>query len=259
MGEVDLAFKPVVPVFDANAALGRRHDRRVAVDTPAGMLKEMDRAGIGRALVYHPHAVGYDSTEGNSWLLEIIHGDARFVPQFVCNPAFDDFGAFTSWVKQAAIRSVRMVPALHGYPFRDWVVKRWLDWFTAERIPVWLPTEYQFMGRTSDLDAADVHDTVRAHPDLQVVLSEVHYRHVAWALPMVASLPNVSVEISRFGIGEAVPRLLKIAGGDRVLFGSRFPDSAMSPHLYALHRLGLGNDLLARICAGNLQRLLGLR
>ena len=49
MGQVDLDFKPSVPVFDANVSIGRRHDKRVAVDTVDGALEEMQRAGIGRA------------------------------------------------------------------------------------------------------------------------------------------------------------------------------------------------------------------
>ena len=90
MGKVELDFRPSVPVLDANVSLGRRHDRAVAVDTVEGVRREMDRAGIGRALVYAPHAATYDSVEGNSMLMESVRGRDDFVPQFVCNPAFDD-------------------------------------------------------------------------------------------------------------------------------------------------------------------------
>ena len=259
MGDVNLNFKPAVPVFDANMALGRRHDRRVSVDTVVETLKEMNRAGVDRALVYAPHAVTYDSAEGNSLLLETIHGDSRLVPQFVCNPAFDDFDAFTSWVKEAKIRSVRMVPGAHNYPFRDWVVKRWLDWFAAEKIPVWLPTEYGIITETVHLNPSEAHDTVKAHPNLNVVLSEVHYGHVGWALPLIRSLPNISIEISRFVIADPIARLMKAVGEERILFGSRFPSQYIAPHIYTLHHSGLSDETLKKICSGNLERLLGMR
>ena len=110
MGKVDLNFKPSVPVFDANVALGRRHDQRVNKDTPEQLFEEMGRAGVDRALVWHPHGVAYDSIEGNLILMELIHGDSRLVPQFLCNPSFDDFDALTRSIKDAAVRSVRMVP-----------------------------------------------------------------------------------------------------------------------------------------------------
>ena len=58
-----------MPVFDADVALGRRHDRRVAVDSVEGTLEEMDRSGVDRAHVYAPHAAGYDSTHGNELLV----------------------------------------------------------------------------------------------------------------------------------------------------------------------------------------------
>ena len=64
MGDVDLSVRPSVPVFDANVALGRRHDRRVAMNDVVGTLAEIDRTGVRRALVHVPHAAAYDSREG---------------------------------------------------------------------------------------------------------------------------------------------------------------------------------------------------
>lgn len=80
MSEVDLHFKPSVPVFDANIAVGRRHDRRVSIGSTEGTLKAMDSAGIDRALVYTPHAIGYDSQEGNAYLMELVKGKAVSCP-----------------------------------------------------------------------------------------------------------------------------------------------------------------------------------
>ena len=256
MGRVDLNFRPTVPVFDANVALGRRHDSRVPVDTAAGILQEMDRAGVNRALCYAPHAAGYNSQQGNVLLMELIHGESRLVPQFVCNPAFDTFDSFTKDFTDAAASCVRMLPALHNYPFRDWVVRPWLEWMSAEGIPLWLPSDYQFRGRSHPLVPSEIHDTVKQYPDLNVVLSEIHYSHVSWAMPLLQSLPNVSIEISRFTIADPVTRLLKVIAQERILFGSRFPDSAMPVHLYALHQMGLKESTLRAICSGNLLKIL---
>ena len=71
MGEVDLNFKPSVPVFDANVGLGRRHYKRVSEDSVDGTLEAISRAGIERALVYSPHAAYWDPGEGNQILLDI--------------------------------------------------------------------------------------------------------------------------------------------------------------------------------------------
>ncbi|MDE2927752.1 MAG: hypothetical protein OXT71_15260 [Acidobacteriota bacterium] len=128
MGRVDFNFKPAVPVFDANVELGRRHDQRNLKDTPEQLFEEMARAGVNRALVWHPNGATYDSMDGNLILQELTQGDSRLVPQFFCNPSFDDFDVFTRSVKDAAVRSIRMVPQYQHYPFREWIAGPWLDW-----------------------------------------------------------------------------------------------------------------------------------
>ena len=256
---VDLDFRPEVPAFDANAALGRRHDRRVAVDDAAGLLAEMDRAGVERALVYAPHAAAFDSAEGNAGLLEAIGDETRLVPQFVCNPTFDDLDATAAQIEAADVRAVRMVPTLHHYPFRSWVVGEWLEWLSSRGIPLWLPASYEANWHDGgDLDPHAVHETAREFPDLTVVLCEVHYVQASWAPPLLRSLPNLSIEVSRYVIVDGIARLLEIVGPGRVLFGSRFPEQAIAPQLYHLHRLGLNEADLRAVCGGNLERLLGM-
>ena len=80
MGEVDLHFRPAVPVFDANVALGRRHDRRVTADTVDAVRAEMRRAGIGRALVYSAHSAAFDTRDGNDHLLEMLEAPVISCP-----------------------------------------------------------------------------------------------------------------------------------------------------------------------------------
>ena len=251
MGQVDLDFKPTVPVFDANVALGRHHNRVVSVDTAEGTLSEMDRAGIQRALVYAPHAVNFDSDDGNNLLLEMIEGEDRLIPQFVCNPSYDNLDEFSAGVEERGVRAVKVAPIPHGYPFRDWIVGPWMEWLASVGIPVWVDAP--------DADPAELYDAIKRHPNVNFVLSQVHYRHAAWALPMLRGLENTNVEISRFLNTEGIERLLDAAGGERVLFGSRFPDSPMSPQLYSLHLNDLSESTLKAVCAGNLERLMGLK
>jgi hypothetical protein len=61
-------------IIDCNAALGRRHDRRVAYDRPDELLQVMDEAGIARALVYNPYGIFTGSLDGNRFLLEVLRG-----------------------------------------------------------------------------------------------------------------------------------------------------------------------------------------
>ena len=248
MGQVDLHFRPSVAVFDANMALGRRHDRPVRSHTAQGALAAMDMAGVQRGVVYTQHAVEFDGPQGNELLIEMTAGEPRFAPQFAVNPAFDDMEAFAKDVRAHDVRSVRMTPKLHDYPFRYWVVDQWMDWLADEGIPLWL--------NAWQVDPSEVHETLLENPAVQVVLSEVHYSHTNWALPLLAALPNLNVEYSRFVNLWGIETLLATVGEERLMFGSRFPDSPIAPQLYHLHRYGLGESTLATICSGNLERLL---
>ena len=262
MGEVDLNFKPSVPVFDANVGLGRRHYKRVSEDSVDGTLEAMSRAGIERALVYSPHAAYWDPGEGNQILLDSIQDQPSLVPQLVANP-LDDLDTFATQVKEKGVRSIRMLPMLHKYPFLNWAVKPWLDWMAAENIPLWLPVDYkvhvdQNFRRDKEIDPAEVHDTLKAHPDLTAVLSEVKYDDFPWAILLLKSLPNLYLELSRFVITDGMAIAIEALGEERIIFGSSFPESAMAPQLYQLHRYGLSESSLKAICSGNLERILGM-
>ncbi len=260
MPEIDLDFKPAVPVFDSNIALGRRHDRRVAVDTVEGTIAAMDRAGVDRALAYSPHAALYDSREGNDLLLEAIDGEPRIVPQFVGNPTWDDLDEFADRAAELGVRSIRLFPVLHNYPLKAWVIEDWMAWLADERIPVWLPVDAEAPWlKDSEIDPRDFHDVALEFPDVNFVLSEVRYNDMPWALVMLRRLPNLYIEISRSVHTGGIEELLDAVGGQRVLFGSRFPDSEIPLQLYALHRAGLTDSVLRGICAGNLDRLLGMK
>ena len=119
---------------------------------------------------------------------------------------------------------------------------------------MWMPECRDDYGTITNIDPETLHDTLEAHPDVKVVLSEVQYGHQSWAVPMLRSLPNLHVEISRMINTDEVSRVVGLIGEERVLFGSPFPDAAISPQLYWLHRCGFSESTLKAICSENLER-----
>lgn len=256
MGQVDFNFIPAVPVFDANVAWGRHRTRTVSVDTIEGILEAMDKACVGRALVYStitmqasPSSFGTaDTWDGNHILMDAIGEIPNLVPQFALNPAVDKLEAFSDDVSNNGIRSVRITPNLHHYPFRDWAVKPWMEWLSFERIGVWVPVD--------QIDPSELHDTAELYPDVPFVLCESHYHYDPWVQLLMKSLPNTHLEISRTVTPDGITDLIEMVGADRILYGSRFPDSPMPPQLYNLHRCGLSETTLSSICYQNLERIL---
>lgn len=256
MGEVDLNFKPSVPIFDANVAWGRRRSRTVSVDTVEGILKAMNTAGVERALVYstltmEASATSFgtsDTWDGNHMLIEAIKNASNLVPQFAFNPAVDKVDAFSHDVANQGVRSVRITPKLHHYPFCDWAVKPWMDWLSSEQIGVWVPVD--------QIDAPEFHDTIKLYPDIPVVLCEAHYIYDPWVNLLMQRLPNLYLEISRTVSPDGIVNLIEMVGEERILYGSRFPDSPMAPQLYNLNHCGLSDSTLSSICYRNMERIL---
>ena len=70
-----LRFTTRVPVFDSNIGVGHRHDRPSPVQDTEGLLEEMHRHGIERALIYHVQGETISGIDGNEALtLEQIGG-----------------------------------------------------------------------------------------------------------------------------------------------------------------------------------------
>jgi predicted TIM-barrel fold metal-dependent hydrolase len=177
----------------------------------------------------------------------------------VANPTWDDLDEFAARAKELGVRSIRLFPMAHNYPFKDWVVEEWMAWLADERIPVWLPVNNDAAWlRDGRIDARDIHDTASHFPDVTIVLSEVTYVDAPWVLVLLRRLPNLHIEISRTVQTGGIADLLDAVGGERILFGSRFPDSEIPLQLYNLHRSGLSDSVLRAICSGNLEALLGM-
>ena len=244
MGEVDLRFRPSVPVFDANMALGRRHDRRVLFDSVEDALREMDRAGVERALVYSTVAAT-DPIGGNRWLEATLEDEPRLVPQLIGSPARDDLERFAGVhggrqgiVDAHAARAARLsAAAVGGRGVVRVGVRRAGAGVAAGQLRCAASRRGPRLSRRVRPVGALRH-AVRL-PDLNVVLTEVQYAQAPSALALMKALPNLHMEISRFVSTDGVAKLLRIAGETRVLFGSRFPDSPLAAQLYHLHRYGL--------------------
>lgn len=236
-------------VFDANIALGRRHNKRVSADNVSDIIEAIDYAGVDQALVYSAHANDFGANAGNKILTEMTKNEPRLIPQYVCNPTDNDLESFAQTLKDNDITSVRMFPFSHGYPFVDWIVKSWLNVFSDEQIRLWLPA--------NDLDPVQIYNTIKEFPDTPIVICEVHYKHIPWILPLIRTLKNIYIEISWFYTANGITTLIETIGADRIIFGSRFPHAPIPPQLYSLHHYSLDKHTLESICSGNLQNLLG--
>lgn len=243
-----LNFQPRVPVFDANVGVGHRHDRPSPFSTAGGLLEEMGRHGVDRAVIYHVQGESISAIRGNEALLG-WEGDA-FSLQWVAGPGEDSLRQLRAFHADGGVQSVRLHSPEEGrVPFVEWLYGELLEWLSAEGIPLWVSL--------ADGSPVEIVDTLRRFPDLRVVLVGAHYVHSVVLRPMLRQLPEAFLELSRFENLAGVESLVGEVGARRLIYGSYYPRYAMGPMLFYLHHLEISGEDLASICAGNLDRLLG--
>ena len=245
-----LHFTPSVPVFDANVCVGDGFKEASPCRTRTDLLAEMDAFGVGRALVYHAHTEAMSPLVGNDLLRDWLDGEGRLVPQWSVVPTADSMAQVRALYEQKWVTCVRLHDTWSaGLPFQPWAYDSLLSWLSETGIPVWIPLP--------EADAGDIVATLQAYPELVSVLVGAHYTHALWVRPMLRALPNAYLELSRYEpIGE-VEGLRSEFGVLRLLYGSWYPRYAMGTMLYYLHHVGMSDEELASVCAGNLERILG--
>ena len=253
-----LAFRPRVPVFDANVRVGDLPGEPAHCRERAALLAEMDRHGVVRAVIYHALTEEVSPVEGNLLLEAWLGADTRkngarrerLVPQWSVLPTAASLGQVQALHAQGRVSSVRLHDTrVAGLPFRPWAYDPLLAWLSAQRIPVWIPLP--------GADADELVTTLQGHRDLVTVLVGAHYVHHLQVRPLLARLPNTHLELSRYEpIGE-IEALANEFGANRLVYGSWYSQYAMGPMLFYLHHTDLAEEDLALVCAGNLERILG--
>ena len=245
-----LNFYPRVPIFDANIGIGHRHDRPSPVTDADQLLKEMDRHGVERALIYHVQGELISAIDGNEQLQIWAAGHAAFHLQWVVGASADSLQQIQDLHAEGHVHSVRLQPTdANQAPFVNWLYDDLLSWLSTERIPLWISL--------AETPVIDIMNTLKHFPNLVAVLVGAHYTHAAFISPMLNRLPNTYLELSRYENLDGVNKLIAKHGLDRFIYGSFYPRYAMGPIIFYLHHLGLADAALAAICAGNLERILG--
>ena len=151
--------------------------------------------------------------------------------------------------EQGRVHNVRLHNSRSvGLPFRPWACAPMLSWLSENRIPLWIPLP--------DADADELAVTLSAFPELVTVLVGAHYTHALWVRPLMTTLPNAYLELSRIEPLGEVEALCSEYGAERFVYGSWYDRLAMGAMLFYLHHTDLSESDLELICAGNLLRIL---
>lgn len=212
-------------IIDAYCTLGTERETRLS---PEQLLRMMDDAGIGRAVIApEDREIAVNNASGNRRIVEISRRlPERFIPGCTVNPWFGE--AACQELRRAVADGARMLvlaPAVQGFCFGDELLDDLLNVAGELRVPVYVHTgPHSFGGPTQVVVAA------AGHPDVRFILGHCGSTDYAHDMPALIRMApkNVWFELSLVRPWAAAG-YVKSGDRRRFLFGTAAPrnDPAM--------------------------------
>ena len=218
------------------------------------LMAEMGGAGVVGGLVWHVAQMDSSPVEGNRLLAEAIRGfDNLWGCWTILPPQTREVirPGFFEQMKLNRIFALRAYPEHHRFMLRRSVFGSFLDELVERRIPLLIP-----IGK--DATWPIVYDLLEEAPELTVVLCDLTTwgcDRLTW--PLMAKYPNVHVETSFLSLHEGeLEGMVNEFGGDRMLFGSGFPEKYVEGPALQLTHADISDEDKRKIASGNLRRLI---
>ncbi len=241
--------------FDCNCSIGRvPYPQLLDNSDVAGLLREMDTAGIEEALVYHAAAKDTDPAYGNGLLDEAIAGEERLHPVWVVLPhhtgEMPSPGVILKEMERKGVKAVRMYPTkdFHSFSLAEWSSGELLAALEEARVPLMLDIEIVWWEAVQAILAA--------HPKLPVIATNVSYRHDRFTYPLFEKYDNLYVEMSRwFGSG-ALEAVVSRFGARPILVGTNMPRFTGTAVVSMLTYSDISREDKEAVAGGNLRKLM---
>lgn len=220
---------------DHNALIGAYPFRALPDPTPARLLADMDRLGIGTAWVGHLPSIWYrDVAAGNDELFAALAASrARLMPVPAINPAYPGWEREIARAGREACPAVRTYPAHAGFPAGGPAMAELAAACAETGLVLVLTMRFEDGRQRSRLDVApdligaDVRHAVRSHPTVQLlvtnadraIVEEVHWggtpdesARIRWDISWIWGAPE-----------DHLAHLYRTVGRERFVFGTQFP------------------------------------
>ncbi len=239
-------------LFDCEVSFGiSGYKRETTPVTKEEMLSKFDRYGIDFALMRYEYANSGNARLGNLELCEVIKGDSRLFPVWYVIPHHTgEFPEPLELLRLMKENCVKMV----SLPAGNWTVAEWscgelLSMLEEHKIPILLP-----LSRVGDFNA--VHNILKEHNGLRVILTGVNYTTMRDIYPLLAMFPNLYISTSLYRGFEGIEDTVERFGASRLVFGSGMPNVSGASSVALLTYARISDEDKQLIGSGNIKRLL---
>ncbi len=241
--------------YDCNCAVGAKNAPSPwSPHMPKDILREMSLAGIKRAWAYCNLCLDYHPLVGNEEMLNIAETYPAFSPVFVVMPnhtrEFLDPEELVLKMKRENVRMARACPRYNSNTFslEDWCSGELLSALGDAGIPLLL-----------DIDQSDwesVRKLCLSHPNLNVIVTNVYYRNLRYAVPLLKQLPNLFMDTSGLKVCNGLDEMANLVGVEKLLFGSDLGELSAGSAVCIVTYSALSDEDKRLVASGNLMRLL---
>lgn len=240
--------------FDASCGIGD------TITSPmpgvAGLLADMNRFGIDRALIRHNGIATLGTENANEKISQILREEdpeQRLAGVWYILPSqcgeLPEPEAFFDSMKENRVRAISLDPFAHRYVACRITLGKYLDEAKKRRIPVLLNSF------ASKWDA--LYTFMREFPDLLCIIhGGDKWGNDRYIRPLLEAYPQSYLELSGYWVPEGIRDLADKYGTERLLYGSGFPKYNQGSSMLQLKQSGLDQDKIARIAGKNLEQLL---
>ncbi len=229
------------------------------VATAGDLLREMDRFGIDRALVYHYHRL---KSSMNRLTLDDVKTSPRLLPCWalpIAPMTLDEkLEDHVEEMFQAGGKAARLVPdsgpTAGPMTLRPFLLGGVFERLNRHRIPLLIPADHFPAAVPYGFD--QIHEICGAYPDIPVILLQLRFSTQAQLIALMRLHLNLYFTISWFGLFRQVESMAKMFSAERLLYGSGLPvgDPATGIGMVSYGKFtAREKDLIA---GGNLNRLL---
>ncbi|MFQ6132281.1 MAG: amidohydrolase family protein [Armatimonadota bacterium] len=237
--------------YDCNARLGRsQRPRPTESTTKQGLLREMDRCGIARALVHHAESVQFSPSLGNARLVEEVADEDRLTPCWVALPSHTGEQPLPDVAEMlaAGVRAVRLTPVTHRYVLNEVTSAKLLGTLASRRLPVLLSMD--------ESSWAEVDGILSRHPTLPLIVLDVGYRCDRNLYPLLEKHAGLRVETATYGVHRGIEEVCGRFGPERLVFGTGMPGRDPGGAMAAITYAEVGDRAKQMMAGGNLEALL---
>ncbi len=243
------------PPGPARALIALENQLRLSMGCRENLLRFMDRNGIDKSVVL-PIAPFSSSQD----YLQACAGEPRLVP-FACVCPAPGWERDLGEAMEQGCRGLKVHPILQRIAPEDRFFFDLLEEFAPYRKPVLIHAgEFDYYivrdGFAAFGDTSRYERLIRAFPEVPIILGHMGLYYPEKALRLAERYENVFLETS-FQPLKVVREALRVAGRERVIFGSDWPESDPRYALRIARKAARGDgELERRLTGGNIAALL---